>query len=92
MAMQTDISVISLTAGGTAYPARTRVRGLFIEPSGTAGNVILRDGGSSGVARMTFGTLANGQPFNVFIPAEGVLFYNDVYVDMSNANATVFYG
>ena len=92
MAMQTDVKAISLAASGTASASRTRVRGLLVEPSASAGSVVMKDGGSSGTTIFTVNTVANGEPFSVIIPAEGVLFATDVYVTLTNAQVTVFYG
>ena len=41
-----------------------------------------------------FSTVANGEPFNVLIPSNGVLFETNVYVALTGTNtaATVFYG
>lgn len=92
MTMQTNVLAISLAASGTASNQRTRVRGLVIEQNTLAGSVVLKDGGSSGTTMFTINTVANGAPFNVLIPAEGVLFSTDVYVALTNAKVTVFYG
>ena len=90
--MQTDVKANSLAASGTVFGGRTRVRGLVIEPGGSVGSVVLKDGGSGGTTVMTLNTVANGETFNVFIPAEGVLFSTDVYATLTNAKVTVFYG
>jgi hypothetical protein len=92
MAMQTDVQAISLAASGdiSAYP--TRVRGLVIEPGGSTGSVIIKDGGSSGTTLFTINTLANGETFNVVIPAQGVRCETSAYATLSNAKVTVFYG
>lgn len=92
MTMQTDVRAISLAASGTASAERTRVRGLLVEPGAGIGSVVLKDGGSSGTTKFTINTVAGGEPFSVIIPAEGVLFSTDVYVALSTAKATVFYG
>jgi len=92
MAMQTDVKATSLAASGSVFGARTRVRGALIEPGASAGSVVFKDGGSSGTTVMTINTVANGDPFPVLIPAEGVLFSTDVYVTLSNTKITVFYG
>lgn len=90
--MQTDVKAISLAASGdvSAYP--TRVRGLVVEPGGSAGSVIIKDGGTSGTTLFTINTTANGAPFNVIIPAEGVRCFTSAYATLSNAKVTVFYG
>ena len=91
MTMQTDVKAVSLAASGSAFGSRSRLRGAVIEPGGSAGSVVFRDGGSGGTVVMTINTTANGQPFNMLIPAEGVLFYNSIYATLSNAKVTVFY-
>jgi hypothetical protein len=92
MGMQTDIKASSLAASGTAFNQRTRVRGALIEPSGSAGSVVFKDGGSGGTTVMTINTTANGETFSMVVPADGILFSTDVYVALTNAKVTVFYG
>jgi hypothetical protein len=92
MAMQTDILASSLDASGTAFNQRTRVRGALIEPSGSAGSLVFKDGGASGTTKFTINTTANGESFSMVIPADGILFRTDVYVALTNAKVTVFYG
>ena len=91
MTMQTDVRAISLAASGDATTYRARVRGLVIEPGGSTGSVIIKDGGSSGTTLFTLNTVANGETFNVLIPAEGVLCSTSIYATLSNAKVTVFY-
>ncbi len=92
MAMQTDVKAISLAASGdiSAYP--TRVRGLVVEPGASAGSVIIKDGGTGGTTLFTINTIAGGETFSVFIPAEGVRCFVSAYATLSNAKVTVFYG
>ena len=92
MAMQTDVKSATATADGTMVDTRTRIKAMTITSSGTAGSVILKDGGSGGTTVMTINTLAGGETFNVVIPAEGVLFTSSAYATLSNAKVTVFYG
>ena len=91
MGMQTDVKAKSLAASGAVTDARARVRGMVIEPGTNAGSVVLKDGGSGGTTVMTINTIANGEPFNVVIPAEGVLFQTSVYGTLTDAKVTVFY-
>jgi hypothetical protein len=94
MSMQTDVSSASVSTSSTAVGYRTRVRGLVIAPGSANGSVVLKDGGSSGTTLISLSTVANGEPFNVLIPANGVLFETDVYVALTGTNtaAVVFYG
>ena len=93
MGMQTDVKAKSLTTSGDVFAGRVRVRGMVIIPGTANGSVELKDGGSSGTSVMTVTTIANGEPFNVLIPAEGVLFQNSAYAAVTGANTaiTVFY-
>jgi hypothetical protein len=90
--MQTDVKAKSLAASGAISDTRVRVRGMVVEPGGSAGSVVLKDGGSGGTTVLTINTLTNGAPFNVVIPAEGVLFEASAYATLTNAKVTVFYG
>ncbi len=90
--MQSDVKAKSLSASGSVYGDRTRVRGLVITPGASAGSVTLKDGGSGGTSIMVVDTVAQGETFSVLIPGEGVLFSTNVYATLSNATVTVFYG
>jgi len=101
MAMQTDVQAsVPLTADGqftnqtpTAL-GRTRVKAVYMIPSGTAGSVVFKDGGASGTTVMTLNTVASAtQPTYLLFPGEGVLFSTNVYGDVTNmGSVTIFYG
>jgi len=93
MAMETDVSAKTLTADGTIYGARTRVKSISYLATTTAGSVKLKDGGASGTVLIDIATPAVADAYEVVIPAQGVLFETDVYLDLTNvASVTVFYG
>ena len=89
MAMQTDVKAKSLGSTGLVYEGRTRVKGLIIGASASAGNVTLANGGTNVI---TIQTVANGETFNALIPGEGVLFTTNVSVTLLYTSVTVFYG
>ena len=100
MGMQTDIlaSQVRTTDGQLNNQAgntigRARVRSVYIVPSGTAGSVVFKDGGATGTTRMTINTVASAtQPTYMLMPAEGVLFSTDIYVDVTDIGSVmVFY-
>ena len=78
--------------GGNAI-GRCRIRSIYIVPSGTAGSVVFKDGGSGGTTKMTINTVASAtQPTYMLLPAEGVLFTSGVYVDVTSIGSVmVFY-
>jgi|DEB19_MinimDraft_3_1074340.scaffolds.fasta_scaffold21935_2 hypothetical protein len=89
--MKTDVKAANVSATGVVYGARTRLRGALIVPGGSVGSVLIKDG-ASGATILSVTTLANGTPFSVVIPEDGVLVSTGLYATVSNATATVFYG
>jgi len=92
--MQTDVKAAHVEATGTMVAYRTRVRGYQCLSGGTAGDIILRDGGSGGPILLQFNVPANtNNPFANIIPGEGILFSTGVHVTLATgAKVTVFYG
>lgn len=92
--MQTDVLSSHVEATGTMVTGRVRVKGYQCLSGGTAGDIILRDGGASGTIRLQFNVPANtNNPFANLIPGEGILFYTDVHVTLpTSAKITIFYG
>lgn len=93
MTMQTDVKSATRTSDGTMVDQPTRVKGILLTTTTTAGSVVLKDGGSGGTARITLNTPAVAEMFNALLPAEGVRFTTDVYVDVTDVSSvTIFYG
>ena len=101
MAMQTDVLVsVPITGTGqftnqtpTAL-GRTRVKAVYMVPTGTGGSVVFRDGGSGGAVVMTLNTVASAtQPTYILIPGQGALFVTNVHGTVTNVTSvTIFYG
>ena len=101
MAMQTDVKAsAALTESGnvkdqnTNNLGRVRVKAIYIIPSGSAGSVTLKDGGSGGATVVVINTVALAtQPTYLLIPGQGLLFETAVYAALSNVGSViVFYG
>jgi hypothetical protein len=101
MAMQTDVlaSGVRTTDGQLQDQAgnnlgRVRIKSIYIVPAAGAGSVVFKDGGASGTTRLTLNTLAASTcPYYMLLPGEGVVFLNDVYVDVTTIGSVmVFYG
>jgi len=94
MAMQYDVKSSHVEATGTMVTGRVRVKGYQCLSGGTAGDIVFRDGGSSGAILLEFNIPANtNNPFANLIPGEGILFQTDVHVTLPTAaKVTVFYG
>ena len=93
MSMQTDVKAVHTEATSTIVANRTRVKAYHCISGGTAGDVILRDGGSGGTILLQFNIATGTQPINMLIPGEGILFSTNVHVTLpATAKITVFYG
>jgi hypothetical protein len=93
--MQGDVKAAYTVADAALIPYRTRIKGLFFAVA-TAGTdpVVIYDNATTGAGTvlLTIGTTATGG-INVYIPPEGILATNGVYVDTGDADSvTVFYG
>ena len=89
--MSSDVFAVNKTADATVFASRARVRQIQVktESSGSP-KVVLKDGGSTGTALITleFGTSST---FSVNIPANGILFESNVYLDLTACSSvTVF--
>lgn len=92
--MQTDVKSAHLTASGTAFNGRTRLKSVSYRGNASDGFIKFRDGGSTGpvLCELDVGT-SDSFTIYVLIPGEGVLFQTSLYVELSNVSATtVFYG
>lgn len=96
MTMQGDVKAKHLSASGSIFDQRTRVKGFSIcGTASQAGTLLLKDGGSGGTTLIELDIPSNSNPnsFYVAIPQEGVLFTTNVYATLTNiASVTVFYG
>lgn len=93
MTMQTDVLSATAVGDGTMVSGPARIKGILLTTTTSAGSVVLKDGGTSGTARITLNTPAVAEMFNALLPAEGVRFSTDVYVDVTNVSSvTIFYG
>ena len=91
--MNSDVRSKRLTASGAVTDARTRIRGVYISGSGTAGNLKLRDGGASGTIMAEFDIGITPTPVYVQLPGHGTICQSSIYAEISNlTSATVFYG
>ena len=91
--MQTDVKATHVEATGTIVSGRTRLKAYQCISGGTAGDVIYRDGGSSGTIRLQFNIGTGTQPIALLIPGEGILFNTDIHVTLpATAKVTTFYG
>ena len=90
--MAYDIQAATVTANNVAVNKRARVKGLSYVTGGTAGSVVLKDGGSGGTTVLTLNTPATTDVYDLMIPENGILCATNVHVTVSNVTSvTVLY-
>jgi hypothetical protein len=86
-----NVTAVHVEATGTVATGRRQLRGYHTISGGTAGDVIFRDGGSSGTVRLQFNIGTGTQPIVMPIPDDGILFTTDIHVTLpTSAKTTVF--
>jgi len=95
---QTDVKSAHLSAAGSLFAGRTRLKGFSIAPvASTAATFEFRDGGASGaiLCQIDIASQSNPVPYYVQVPGEGLLFQTNLYLTISVGSITgitVFYG
>jgi hypothetical protein len=90
---QFDVKAAHAEATGTIVSGRNRLKAYQCVSGGTAGDVIIRDGGAAGPIRLQFNISTNLTSFGLTIPGDGIVYYNDMHVTLPTAaKITVFYG
>lgn len=98
MAMQTDVLSAHLSAAGSYYVGRTRLKGIVISPkASTAATFEIRNGSSTAAVLYTMDIASLGTPNTsyILIPGEGILASTGLYLTTSVGTITgitVFYG
>ena len=98
MAMQFDVKSKHLSAAGSIYADRARLKGIVVAPAvSTAATFEFRDGGATGeiLYQMDIPVNSNPNTFDVLIPGEGILFRTNIYLTLSVGSVTgvtAFYG
>ena len=88
--MASDVKATYLTATGTVFAGRTRVKAIHYQ-AGSSPSLVLKTGSTSGDTQLTL-AFANNTDDNVYIPDEGMLFSDGCYAVLTNiTNITVFY-
>ena len=98
MSTQTDVRSAHLSAAGSLFAGRARLKGFSVAPvAATAATFEFRDGGSSGtvLCQIDIASQTNPVPYYCQIPGEGILFKTSLHLTISVGSVTgitVFYG
>jgi hypothetical protein len=83
-----NIKSVQKTSSAAAVSGRTRLLGVYFTNTATASSVVLKDGGSSGTARLSLLTPASAGSQDLMIPDMGILFENGIYITFGSAEVT----
>jgi len=98
MAMQTDVKSAHLSAAGSYYAGRARLKGIVVTPKATtAATFEIRNGGATADVLYTMDIPSLGTPnsFYILVPDEGILASAGLYLTLSVGSVTgitIFYG
>ena len=93
MATLTNVFSEHADATGTIYSGATNLGGYQIKPGGTAGEIVLRDGGSGGTVLLTLNITTNTAVIATLLPGNGIRFNTDIHVTLpASAAVTIFCG
>jgi len=93
MSTLTNVFTVHRDATGTVYAGATNVGGYQVAPGGTAGELILRDGGASGTVRLRINLTTNTAIISTLLPGNGIRFSTDIHVTLpTGAAVTLFCG
>jgi hypothetical protein len=93
MSTLTNVFSAYASATGALYAGATNVAGYHIKPGGTAGSVVLRDGGASGTVVATIDLTTDTSVVTMLIPGNGLRFTTNIHVTLpTSATITVFCG
>jgi len=83
-----NIKSVQKTSSAAAVSGRTRLLGVYFTNTATASTLVLKDGGSSGTARLSLLTPASAGSQDLMIPDMGILFENGIYITFGSAEVT----
>lgn len=93
MSTTTNVFGTYASATGTLYAGPTNVCGYHIKPGGTAGSVVLRDGGAGGTTKITLDVTTDTSVITMLIPGNGVRFDSNVHATLpAGTSITAFCG
>lgn len=81
------VAIASVIATGTLFATPTTVHTIYWRATGTAGTIVLRDGGAGGTIKATVNTPAAVSAGSIPVGGGGVQFATDVHATLTNADA-----
>ena len=93
MSTLTNVFAEHADATGTIYAGATNLAGYQLASGAVAGEIVFRDGGSSGVVRLRVNITTNTAVISTLLPGNGIRFTTDIHVTLPASSAvTIFCG
>ena len=93
MSTLTNVFAQHADATGTIYAGATNLAGYQLASGAVAGEIVFRDGGSSGVVRLRVNITTNTAVISTLLPGNGIRFTTDIHVTLPASSAvTIFCG
>jgi hypothetical protein len=83
-----NIKSVQKTASAAAVAGRARLLGVYFTNTATAASIVLKDGGASGIARLSLLTPAAAGAQDLLISDMGILFEDGIYITFGSAEVT----
>lgn len=87
--MSCPIHASTITATGSAYAGRARLKGMYFVGNGTAGSIAVTNG-DGGNARITVAVPAVADAYDLLIPDDGILCEDGIYATLTNVTSVTF--
>ena len=82
-----NVFSVNITATGSVYGQRARVKMLNFVTTSTAGSIVLRDGGATGTVLFKVDTPAAVDLYYISLPDSGILFETDVHATLTDVSS-----
>lgn len=93
MSTTTNVFSAYASATGPLYAGPANLCGYHIKPGGTAGSVVIRDGGASGTVLATLDITTDTSVVTMQLPGNGIRFFTNLHVTLpTSASITAFCG
>jgi hypothetical protein len=93
MSTLTNVFAVHEDSTGTMYSGATNLAGYQLASGGVAGEIVFRDGGSSGTVMLRVNITTNTAVISTLIPGNGIRFTTDIHVTLpASAAVTIFCG
>jgi hypothetical protein len=93
MSTLTNVFALHEDSTGTMYSGATNLAGYQLASGGVAGEIVFRDGGSSGTVMLRVNITTNTAVISTLVPGNGIRFTTDIHVTLpASAAVTIFCG